>query len=166
MLVDQDSLANIIFIDAFNKLDMSMEKVGLFHSTLIGIAGVQVWVKGYIELLMTFSCARTIPIKFLIVECKSPFNAILGRPFLNKLAAIMSTPYLTIKFPLLNGEVSAIHANQREVRQYYMDCLRIKGGESLPSRASQMLNSRVTNINLAEVDLKEDFKEKRGQLER
>ena len=42
-----------------------------------------------------------------------------------------------------------------------MYCLRIKGGESLPSRAGQMLNSRVANVNFAKADLREDFKEKR-----
>ena len=61
-------MADKIFIDAFNKLDMSMEEVSLFHSTLVGIAGEQVWARGHIELLMTFACARTILVKFLIVE--------------------------------------------------------------------------------------------------
>ena len=38
-LVDQSNLVDIIFIDAFNKLDMPMEEVGPFHSTLIGFTG-------------------------------------------------------------------------------------------------------------------------------
>ena len=77
----------------------------------------------------------------------------------------MSTPHLTMKFPLLNGQVGAIHANQREARQCYMDCLRIKEGESLPSKAGQMHNSWVADINLVVLDLKEYFREKRPQPE-
>ena len=93
-----------MFIDAFNKLGMSMEKVGPFHSALVGFAGEQVQVRGHIVLLMTFTSVRTIPVKFLIVERESPYIAILGGPSLNKLSAIMSTPHLRMKFLILNGQ--------------------------------------------------------------
>ena len=73
-------------------------------------------MRRHIELLITFAGARAILIKFLIVERESPYNVILGRASLNKLRAIVPTPHLTMKFPLLNGQVGAIHANQREAR--------------------------------------------------
>ena len=71
-------------------------------------------MRGHMELLMTFAGAQTIPVNFLIVEQESPYNVILRRPSLNKLAAIISTPHLTMKFPLLNGQVGTIHAYQKE----------------------------------------------------
>ena len=37
VLVDQGSLVDIIFIDAFTKLGMPMEEVGLFYSTIVGL---------------------------------------------------------------------------------------------------------------------------------
>ena len=61
----------------------------------------------------------------------------------------------------INSQVGAIRVNQREARQCYVDCLRIKEGENLPSRAGQMHNSEVSDVNLAELDPREDFREKR-----
>ena len=54
VIVDQGSSADIIFIDAFNKLGMPMEEVGPFHSALVAFAREQVWVRGHIELLTDF----------------------------------------------------------------------------------------------------------------
>ena len=77
----------------------------------------------------------------------------------------MSTPHLMLKFALLNGQVGAIDANQREVKECHVHCLRIKEGESLPSRADQRHNNQVSNVNLAELNSREDFREKRPQPE-
>ena len=92
MLVYQGSLTDIIFIDAFNKLRMPVEEIGRFHSSFMGFAGEQVRMKGYIELLTTFVGVWTIPVKFLIIEREDLYNSILGKPSLNKLNAIVSTP--------------------------------------------------------------------------
>ena len=43
-----------------------------------------------------------------------------------------------------------------------MDYLRVKE-ESLPSRTDQTHNSRIADVNLAKLDPREDFKEKRAQ---
>lgn len=99
------------------------------------------------------------------MERESPYNVILGRPSLNKLGTIVSTTHLTMKFPLLNCQVGTIHAYQREARQCYVDCLRIKKGENPLPRAGQTHNSRVTDVNLAKLDLREDFREDRPKLE-
>ena len=58
-------------------------------------------MKGHIKLLTTFVGIRFIPMKFLIIEQESPYNAILERPSLNKIGAIVSKPHLAIKFPFL-----------------------------------------------------------------
>ena len=110
VLVDHGSSVDIIFIDAFNKLDMPMEEVGPFHSALVGFAGEQVRLRGHIE-LTTFVGIRTISIKFLIVEWESRYNAILRKRFTRQNQYNCVHPHLTMKFPLLNGQVRAIHVN-------------------------------------------------------
>ncbi|KAL5124679.1 hypothetical protein HKD37_02G005034 [Glycine soja] len=49
----------------------------------------------------------------------------LGRPSLNALGAIISTPYLAMKLPSYSGSIITVHANQRTTREYvgfYIDC--------------------------------------------
>ena len=50
-------------------------------------------------------------IDFLIVDCPSTYNIILGRPALNRLRATTSTFYLTVKFPIAHG-VGEIRGDQ------------------------------------------------------
>jgi len=44
------------------------------------------------------------------------YNALLGHPSLNKLGAIVSTPYLAIKFPTDRGGEATVYADQRTAR--------------------------------------------------
>ena len=106
VLVDQGSLANILFVDAFNRLGLLKEQISPFHSTLVGFAGDQVQVKGHVELLTTFARAQSILVKYLVVERESSYNAILGRPSLNRIGAIVLTRHLVMKFPLLRWRSS------------------------------------------------------------
>ena len=78
VLVDQGSLVNILFIDAFNRLGLSEEQISPFHNTLVGFAGDQVRVKGHVELLTTFARARSILVKYLFVECEVHIMLFLG----------------------------------------------------------------------------------------
>ena len=45
----------------------------------------------------------TIVINFLVVNCPSAFNGVLGRPLLRTLKTVTSIHCLTIKFPITAG---------------------------------------------------------------
>ncbi|RDX93761.1 hypothetical protein CR513_23931, partial [Mucuna pruriens] len=54
---------------------------------------------------------KTIPLRFIVVNAQASYNIILGRPALNQLRAIVSTPYLCKECPI--GErVGTIRADQ------------------------------------------------------
>jgi len=62
----------------------------------------KVSTRGYIDLHTIFregSQTKTIPIRFLIVEAPTSYNVLLGRPSLNSLGVVVSTPHLAMKFP-------------------------------------------------------------------
>ena len=61
-------------------------------------------------------------IDFLIVDCPSTYNIILGRPALNRLRAATSTYYLKVKFPTTHG-VGEIKGDQVLARQCYQATL-------------------------------------------
>ena len=58
-------------------------------------------------------------VTFLVVDCSSAYNAILGRPTLNSWKAVTSTYHLMIKFPT-NYSVGELRGNQVAARECYV----------------------------------------------
>ena len=61
----------------------------------------------------------TKDVTFLVVDCSSAYNAILGWPTLNSWKAVISTYHLMIKFPTDYG-VGELHETQVAARECYM----------------------------------------------
>ena len=77
------------------------------NNNLIGFSNKKMLVEGTIRLRVTLRTWPTIinmDVDFLIVNApNNAYNGILGRMLLNKAMMIILTPYLLIKFPMLNG---------------------------------------------------------------
>ena len=58
-------------------------------------------------------------VTFLVVDCSSAYNAILGRPTLNSWKAVTLTYHLMIKFPT-NYEVGELGGSQVAARECYV----------------------------------------------
>ena len=56
---------------------------------------------------------------FLIVDCSSLYNAIIGRPTLNSWKAATSTYHLSVKFPI-EYSIGEVQGNQLTIRQCYL----------------------------------------------
>ena len=78
-----------------------------FHVPLKGFGGAEVRSLGTIKLPVRFGtapCQRTILLDFVVVDIYNwSYNALLGRPFLNKARAVTSTHALKVKFPTKFG---------------------------------------------------------------
>ena len=64
----------------------------------------------------------TRQLNFLVVDCPSYYNVIVGRPTLNKWKAAMSTYCLKVKFPTDNG-VGEVKGDQVLARECYQAVL-------------------------------------------
>ena len=62
---------------------------------------------------------------FLVVDCLSAYNAILGRPILNSWKAVTSTYHLMIKF-LMEYRVEELRGNQVAARECYIAMLEME----------------------------------------
>ena len=60
--------------------------------------------------------------KFLIVDCSSLYNAIIGRPNLNSWKAATSTYHLSVKFPTEYG-IGEVQGDQLTTRECYLAML-------------------------------------------
>ncbi|GFS37771.1 hypothetical protein Acr_00g0053840 [Actinidia rufa] len=106
ILIDSGSSADILFISAFEKMKIGLDKLHPFHTPLIGFGGNTTHPLGWINLPITLGTEpqqTTVWQDFIVVDCPSPYNSILGRPTLGRIKAITSTYHLKMKFPTLTG---------------------------------------------------------------
>ncbi|XP_064941035.1 uncharacterized protein LOC135594623 [Musa acuminata AAA Group] len=122
IMVDTGSSADILYWDAFQKLGLVKESMKPVCSTLTGFTGASISSLGVITLPLTlgvFPKTKTVMTSFLVVDLPTVYNAILGRPTLNKIRAVISTYYQTIKFPTRDG-VGEVAGNSWESRRCYL----------------------------------------------
>ena len=109
--------------------------------------GERVETKGYVDLYtklggeMTLS--KTIKIRYLIVDAKTSYNVLLGRPSLNALEAIVFMPHLAMKFPSSAGDIVTIHVDQKITRECYVASLKVEP----PSRVEEEWSGRGSKRN-------------------
>ena len=64
----------------------------------------------------------TKDVNFLVVDCSSSYNAIIGRPTLNSWKAVTSTYHLSVKFPTKH-ELRQVQGDQLAARECYLAML-------------------------------------------
>ena len=124
-LVDNGSSADIIYLPAFQQLKLDPKRLRPFESPLVSFSGDRVYPKGIVTLTVTVGTQPrqlTRQLDFLVVDCPSSYNVIIGKPTLNKWKATTSTYCLKVKFPTDNG-VSEVRRDQILARECYQAVL-------------------------------------------
>ncbi|KAF3595126.1 hypothetical protein DY000_02021696 [Brassica cretica] len=98
ILVDNGSSSNIIFQAAYKDLGLEESALTRRITPLIGFSGEVKQTAGEVTLPV---CAEGVNMstKFLIVDCDSSYNMILGRPWIHGMGAVPSTLHQMVKFP-------------------------------------------------------------------
>ena len=90
----------------FQKMGIDRARLILMNAPLVGFGGTRVFPLGAVILSVTtgdYPQQITKDVTFLVVDCSSTYNGILGRPTLNSWKAATSTYHLMIKFPIDYG---------------------------------------------------------------
>ena len=119
VLIDNRSLADIIYLPAFQHMKLDKKRIRPFTSPLVSFTGDRIIPRDIITLTViarTYPAQVTMEIDFLIVDCLSTYNIILGRPAPNKLRAAALKYYLKVKFPIAHG-VGKIRGDQILARE-------------------------------------------------
>ena len=133
VLIDNGSLADIIFTSTFDKIGIRREKMELMSAQLLGFSGEKVLPLGSTQLVLTLGnppCQATTAVKFLIVDAPLMYNMLLGRPSLNALRTVPSAYHMVIKFPTENG-VGVVRGDQRVAREFYSASIKQKAVKSV-----------------------------------
>jgi len=127
VLVDQGSSVDILYWATYQILQLPDTAMVPYDEPIYGFSGEKVSTRGYIDLHTVFrdgAQKKTILICFLIVDAPTSYNVLLGRPSLNTLGVVVSTPHLAMKFPFPSGDILTNHGDQRLARKCYMASLR------------------------------------------
>jgi hypothetical protein len=118
VLVDTDSVVDILFAKAFRQMQEPEDKIHDATHPLCGFEGRQNVALGKITVLVTFSFVhntRTEHVVFDIVDMEYPYNAIIGHGTLNAFEAILHPAYLCMKIPS-EQRLIVVHGSQEAAR--------------------------------------------------
>ncbi|VFQ71005.1 unnamed protein product [Cuscuta campestris] len=121
VLVDTGSSVNILYLETFQKLRLCRTQLEPLKTPLSGFTGDTVEAERSIVLPVELgSGEKTVwkKMRFIVVDIKCVHNAILGRPGINKVGAVISMPHLCMKF-YTPGGVGEVKGDQRNARECY-----------------------------------------------
>ncbi|XP_025618967.1 uncharacterized protein [Arachis hypogaea] len=161
VLLDPGSSADVLFHSTFLKMNLSEKLIQPSSGELVGFSGERVPIKGYIWLRTTMGnnpLSKTLDIQYLIVDCPSPYNIILGRPALNMFRAVVSTYHLCVKFQAQDNKIATIHSDRQQARQCYNASLKRSDVSHKQGEVHSINGSEI--LSLAELDPREDAQER------
>ncbi|XP_056847421.1 uncharacterized protein LOC130498093 [Raphanus sativus] len=124
ILVDNGSSSNIIFYSAFADLGLEPAALTKKATPLVGFSGEVKQTLGEV-LLPVYAEGVNQATKFLVVDCPSSYNVILGRPWIHDMGAVPSTFHQLVKFPT-PWSIRAVKGDQENARSCYQTTLRGK----------------------------------------
>ena len=106
VLVNNGSSADILYYPTFQQMGIDRAHLIPTNASLVGFGGTKVFPLRAVTLSMRvgdYLQQITMDVTFLVVDCSSAYNGILGRPTMNSWKAATSTYHLMIKFPTKYG---------------------------------------------------------------
>ena len=124
VMVDQGSVAVIMYPDLFKGLNLRAEDLMPYSSPLVSFEEKVIIPKGQIRLPVQTSL-ETVEVDFIVVDAYSPYTAIVARPWLHTLRAVSSTLHQKIKYPS-GGKIEEILGDQTMAQQCMVVAIRHK----------------------------------------
>ena len=125
VLVDNGSFVDILYYPAFQQMRIDKERLVLTNALLVRFGGTKIYPFGTITLPVMIGDHPqqiTRDVTFLVIDCSSTYNAIIGRPTLNLWKVVTSTNHLRIKFPT-EYKVGELQGEQVAARECYITML-------------------------------------------
>uniref|UniRef100_A0A2N9I4E8 RNA-directed DNA polymerase n=1 Tax=Fagus sylvatica TaxID=28930 RepID=A0A2N9I4E8_FAGSY len=150
VMVDNGSSADILYLPAYQQMRLDKDKLRPMDAPLVGFTGDKVCLVGIVTLPIAVG-THPKTVDFLVVNCPSAYNAIIGRPTLNRLRAVTSTYHLLLKFPTEHG-IGEVRGDQIAARECYLASLGPGGQNQTMSIEEQKIlvkpSGELDNIEL------------------
>lgn len=169
ILIDNDNSSDILFLHAFDQLKVGRKRLRSVQSPFVGFTGATIYPKGQIALPITMGEEGNLithMVDFLVVDSSSAYNAILGRVFLNKARAMVSTYRLKEKFPTLSG-VGEVRGDQKSIWECHNLSLKspdILTIDNIDMRDKERLRQGEPDEELDEIELEANHRERKVKI--
>ena len=165
MLVDNSSSANILYYPVFQQMGIDRARLIPTNAPLVGFGGTRVLPLGAITLSVMvddYPQQITKDVTFLVVDCSSAYNSILGRPTLNLWKAATSTYHLMIKFPTEYG-IGELRGDQVAAHECYIAMLEMEDHQQTMCIGEQWTTTEPVE-DLEEISLDESRPERTTRM--
>ncbi|GJS22442.1 reverse transcriptase domain-containing protein [Tanacetum coccineum] len=152
MCVDGQSSFEILYEHCFNRLRPEIRNQMIPATTsLVGFNGEIKWPLGQITLLVKIEDDKhstSAWMDFMVVRSTSPYNGIIGRPWLRKIHTVPSTTHGIIKFPVTGGILTL-----RSSKIIPIECAMVSGQEDQPPPLCDLLQRNLDIFAWAREDM-------------
>ena len=100
-MINQESGAEIMYLDLYNGLTLKPEDLSKYDTPLIEFNGKTIVLRGMIRLPV--QTGKQVNVDFIVAKAYSPYTTILARPRLHAMGAISSTLLMKLKNPIEEG---------------------------------------------------------------
>ncbi|MCI10186.1 hypothetical protein A2U01_0031278, partial [Trifolium medium] len=114
---------DIMYARTFETIQLTKRNLTPYvGSDLQGFNGTTTKPWGYVDLIITVGAnetAKSVKVQFLVVNCPSLYQCILGRTAIADLLAVPSTAHLKIKYYTNKGQVATLHGDIESARRCF-----------------------------------------------
>jgi len=127
---------------------------------------------GYVKLLVTFGegeAKKTTTVPFLVIDCPSLYNCIIGRTGLAQLGAACSTAHLKLKYHAKDDIIASLNGDIKAAKRCFLQANKSQSSVSQPNKPAKDKGKAAANVldaNLVELDpriTKEDLIEQKRE---
>ena len=137
LMIDDGNAMDILYLNAYKRIGLTESTLGPTASPLYGFTRDHMIPKGTVKIAVMVGehpRVSTVVVDFLVVDCPSAINGIIGRPLLKALKAVTSIYHLTMKFLTIKG-TNEVWGSQYDLSECYNKSLKLAKKESrLPQR--------------------------------
>ena len=122
ILIDGGSSVNIIWLYTLKDMGIGQEHVTHKAAVLVGFSGETKTTIGEIYLTTHAEGVNSYE-RYSVLDCPSPYNVLLGRPWIHNVKAIPSTYHQCVKLPSEWGVIT-IKGEQRQALSCYQTAMK------------------------------------------
>ncbi|XP_026459409.1 uncharacterized protein LOC113360075 [Papaver somniferum] len=104
ILVDIGSLVSVLFSRAYSSMNLPHDLIEEDENPIIGFSGEVTKAIGKVKIHITVA-DKSVLGNFLLLDCRSPYNVIVGRDWLHEIGAVTSSYHQYLKFITPKGVV-------------------------------------------------------------
>ena len=108
----------MMYPDLFKGLNLKNEDLSRYDTPLMGFDGRMVTLEGQISHPVNME-GKEVMVMFIVVASFSLYTAILGRPWIHAMGAVLSTLHIKVKFCTEQG-IDIVRGSQQVARQCLM----------------------------------------------